>query len=75
MNEYEFIEELQKRASEQKRALSAMPLPRLYAVIVGWLGSNPWRFLIPSAIAISILLRFAVGTKYTDFILWIFRKI
>lgn len=75
MNEYEFVEELQKRASEQRRALSSMPLPRLYTIIVSWFGNNPWRLLIPSAILISLVLRLFFGSTYTDFILKVFRKI
>lgn len=75
MNEYEFIKTLQKRAKEQKHALNAMPLPQFYLTVIGWLGNHPWRFLIPLAFVISLLLRFLFGVSYTDFVLWIFRRI
>lgn len=75
MNEYEFINELQQRASEQKRALSSMPLPHLYSIIVSWFGNNPWKLLIPTAIFLSLVLRLFFGTEYTDFILKVFRKL
>lgn len=75
MNEYEFVEELQKRANEQRQALSSMPLPHLYTIVVSWFGNNPWKLLIPTAILISLILRLVLGPSYTDLVLKVFRKL
>lgn len=75
MNEYEFIQTLQKQAADQKHALSKMPMPHVYLIIVNWLGNHPWRILIPFAFLCSIVFRLIFGSEYTDFVLLIFRKL
>jgi len=75
MNEREFVSILQQRAKEQKQVLQSMPFPRFYAFVAEWLGNHPWRFLIPLAFFVSLLLRFAFGKAYPDFVLLLFRKI
>jgi len=75
MNEREFFFTLQERAREQERAMKAMPFPRFYAFVAEWFSDYPWRFLIPFALIISLLLRILLGTTYTNFILLLFRQI
>ncbi len=73
MNEREFITELQKRAKEQELVIKAMPFPKVFGAASVWLGVHPWRFLIPLAFLISIILRLIFGPFYTDFVLSILR--
>jgi hypothetical protein len=75
MKERDFIQLLQERAHEQKRALDAVPFPRVFAFVIEWLSDHPWRYLIPLAFLISLLLRGVIGHEYTNFVLWIFRSI
>ena len=75
MNEREFLLTLQDRAREQERAMKAVPFPRIFAFVIEWLSHHPWRFLIPLAFLISLILRGIVGTNYTDYILRLFRGI
>ncbi|MEK7559371.1 MAG: hypothetical protein AAB521_03625 [Patescibacteria group bacterium] len=73
MNEREFIKELQERAKEQEAIIKDMPFPKVFSTASVWLGIHPWRFVIPFAFLISIILRFFIGPSYTDFILSIFK--
>jgi hypothetical protein len=75
MKEHDFVQLLQKRASEQKRALDAVPFPKVFAFVIEWLSDHPWRYLIPLAFLISLFLRGIIGHEYTNFVLWIFRSI
>lgn len=74
MKEREFVQLLQKRASEQKKELDAVPFPKLFGFVLVWLSDHPWRFLIPLAFIVSLILRGVIGQEYTNFILWIFRN-
>ena len=69
MNESEFITELQKRAKEQELVIKAMPFPKVFGAASVWLGVHPWRFLIPLAFFISLMLRLIFGTSYVNFVL------
>lgn len=73
MNEREFITELQRRAKEQEAVIKDMPFPKVFGAASVWLGIHPWRFLIPLAFFISIILRLIFGPLYTDFVLSILR--
>lgn len=75
MNEREFLLKLQERAHEQEKVIRDMPFPHAFSAISSWLGNHPWRYLIPLAFLISLLLRGIFGTGYINFILWMFRKI
>ena len=75
MNEHEFLLKLQERAREQEKVIRDMPFPHVFSTISSWLGNHPWRYLIPLAFLISLLFRTTLGTKYTDFVLWMFRQI
>lgn len=75
MNEREFLLTLQDKAREQERAMKAVPFPKVFHFVIEWLSYHPWRFLIPLAFLVSLLLRSIFGTNYTDFILRLFRGI
>jgi hypothetical protein len=75
MNEREFILRLQKKAQEQKKLMQEVPFPKVFAFVSEWLSNHPWRYLIPLAFIISILMRASLGPDYTNFILWLFSKI
>ena len=73
MNERNFIELLQERAREQEREIKAVPFPKVFHFIITWLSNHPWRYLIPLAFVMSLLLWVLWGQKYVNFILWMFR--
>ncbi|HZE87838.1 MAG TPA: hypothetical protein VE090_06600 [Methylomirabilota bacterium] len=75
MNEREFLRKLQEKAREQERAMKSVPFPSLFSFIVAWLSHHPWRYLIPLAFIITLILRSVLGSDYTDFILRLFREI
>jgi hypothetical protein len=75
MKERDFVQLLQERAREQKKAIDAVPFPKFFAFAIMWLSDHPWRFLIPLAFIISLLLRGIIGQEYTNFVLWIFRSL
>ncbi len=75
MNEREFLIVLKARAQEQKKAMHAVPFPTVFAFVVEWLSHHPWRFLIPLAFLLSLLIRGIVGPHYTELILRLFRGI
>lgn len=74
MNEREFITILQERAHEQEKILETAPFPKVFSFVVNWLSHHPWRYLIPLAFIISLILRGVFGSSFTDYILNIFRS-
>jgi hypothetical protein len=75
MQERDFVQLLQERARAQKKELEAVPFPKLFSFVLVWLSDHPWRFLIPLAFIISLVLRGVIGHEYTNFVLGIFRSI
>lgn len=75
MKERDFVQLLQQRAREQKKAMDSVPFPKFFSFALVWLSDHPWRFLIPLAFLISLVLRGIIGTGYTNFVLWIFRSL
>lgn len=75
MQERDFIQLLQERARAQKKELDAVPYPKFFSFVLVWLSDHPWRFLIPLAFIISLVLRGIIGHGYTDFVLRIFKSI
>jgi hypothetical protein len=73
MKQRDFVAILQERARAQKKAMDAIPFPRVFAFVIEWLSDHPWRFLIPLAFLISLLLRAIIGHAYTNVVLQIFR--
>ena len=73
MKQRDFVAILQERARTQKKAMDAIPFPRVFAFVIEWFSDHPWRFLIPLAFLISLLLRGVIGYAYTDFVLKLFR--
>lgn len=70
MNEREFLQKLQAKAAEQEQAMHTIPF---FAFVAKWLSVHPWRYLIPLAFLLTLLLRGFFGSHYTDAILWLFR--
>ena len=75
MKEHDFLLILQERAREQKKAMDAVPFPKFFRFVIDWLSDHPWRFLIPLAFLISLLLRGVIGSDYTNAVLSIFRSL
>jgi len=74
MKESDFILQLKTRAKEQEKLMQSLSYPKVFWFISKWLGDHPWRYLIPLAFFISILLRVIFTTTYTDYILRIFSR-
>lgn len=72
MDEREFLELLEKRASEQEKLIKQMPLKRVFLIASLWLGSHPWRILIPAALILSLCFRWILGYRYYELVLKIF---
>jgi hypothetical protein len=75
MKQRDFVTILQERAREQKKAMDAVPFPKIFAFVIEWLSDHPWRFLIPLAFIISLALREIIGHGYTNFVLLLFRSL
>lgn len=75
MKQRDFVAILQERAREQKKAMDDVPFPKMFAFVIEWLSDHPWRFLIPLAFLISLLLRGIIGHDYTNFVLQVFRSL
>lgn len=75
MKQRDFVAILQERAQEQKKAMDAVPFPKIFAFVIEWLSDHPWRFLIPLAFLISLAFRGIIGHNYTNFVLQIFRSL
>ena len=75
MQERDFVQLLQERAREQKKAMDQVPFPKFFAFAINWLSDHPWRYLIPLAFLISLALRGIIGHTYTNFVLSLFRAI
>lgn len=75
MNEREFIKTLQKRAKEQEKLITSMPLPRIFSSVSLWLGNHPWRIIVPLALILTLVLRAIFGPSYDDVILAVFGKL
>ncbi|HVA96074.1 MAG TPA: hypothetical protein VND99_00300 [Candidatus Acidoferrales bacterium] len=73
MKERDFVQLLQERAREQKKAMDQVPFPKFFAFAIVWLSDHPWRYLIPLAFIISLVLRGIIGHEYTNFVLGLFR--
>jgi len=73
MQERDFVQLLQERAREQKKAIEQVPFPKFFAFAIVWLSDHPWRYLIPLAFIVSLVLRGIIGYEYTNFVLALFR--
>ncbi len=75
MNENEFIKTLEQRAREQEKIIKDMVFPKLFSSISIWLGTHPWRILIPLAFILTLVFHGILGKRYDEFILKIFGKL
>ncbi len=69
MNERDFLKQLEKRASEQEKIMQGVPFPRVFTTISMWLGTHPWRILIPIAFVITVFLQAMFGSSYDTVVL------
>lgn len=72
MDEHEFITLLQRRSREQHEQLEQLPFPKLFAIVTTWLSDHPWRYLIPLAFLINVLIYNFFGRHFTEFVLKLF---
>ncbi|MDE2589565.1 MAG: hypothetical protein KGL95_07865, partial [Patescibacteria group bacterium] len=69
MNERDFLRTLEKRAQEQEKIMHGVPFPETFTAISIWLGTHPWRILIPIAFVITVLLQAIFERRYDTFVL------
>ena len=69
MNERDFLQKLEKRAEEQEKIMHGVPFPEFFTTISIWLGTHPWRILIPLSFVITILFQALWGNRYDTFVL------
>jgi len=72
MNEHEFLLKLQKRAKEQEKLVNSTIFPSMFKTVTFWLGSHPWRILIPLAFIFTLIFHGIIGKPYDDLVLRIF---
>lgn len=70
--ENNFIQELEKKAKEQRKLVETQMIPDWARGIGGWLAVDPWRVLIPIACAFYIVARVVGGVQYREFVLGLF---
>lgn len=75
MNEREFLKTLETRAKEQEKIIRDMFLPKVFVSVSNWLGSHPWKILIPISFILTIIFHEILGKRYDEFILKIFGKL
>ncbi len=75
MKNPEFLNELQKRATEQQVLSKGIPFSRVFFFLSYWLGNHPWRILIPFSFLLTILFHNSLGIRYDEMILKLFGKI
>jgi hypothetical protein len=75
MNEQQFLKKLKERAQEQEKIIKGMLLPRLFTSVSFWLGSHPWKILIPLAFVLTLIFHGFLGKRYDELILKIFGKL
>lgn len=72
MKEINFIQELEKKAGEQKRLLETEILPDWAKGAGEWLVVNPWRVLVPLASIMYLVSRIMYGERLREMILALF---
>ena len=75
MEENDFLNKLQIRAREQRTIITHSPYPKVFLFVTDWLSNHPWRYLIPLAFLLSLLLRLIFGYGYINFVLWLFTRV
>lgn len=69
MNEREFLQQLEKRAIEQKNIMQGVPFPEIFTTVSVWLGKHPWRILIPIAFVLTVLLQSIFERRFDTLVL------
>lgn len=69
MNERDFLQRLEKRAQEQEKIMHGVPFPHVFTTVSIWLGTHPWRILIPIAFVITVLLQAIFEHRYDTYVL------
>lgn len=72
MDEKEFLQALNEKASEQKRITETEVLPGWAKWLGEWLAIDPWRVLMPTALILYLVMRVVVGVGFRELILAIF---
>lgn len=72
MKELNFIAELEKRASTQKKLAETELIPSWAKGVGDWLVINPWRVVVPIAVVVYLIIRAVNGVEYREFILGLF---
>lgn len=72
MKKDSILVELQKRASEQHMVLHDVPFPEIFLFVSKKLGEYPWKFFIPLAVTLTILLHLILQKSFDEWILWLF---
>lgn len=70
--EIAFLQELERRGSEERKLLHTELLPAWARGLGDWLVVNPWRVLIPLAILLYGICRLFYGAHFSELILKLF---
>lgn len=70
--EKEFLELLEKKASEEKKILATEIMPSWAKGMGEWLVVNPWRVMVPFACILYLVFRIVYGQMFREIILGIF---
>jgi hypothetical protein len=69
-----FYRELERKLAENKKlygrtsVFHAMDNP-LGRFIASYLGTNPWKVIIPASLLVSVFLRLVLGRQYSELVL------
>ena len=74
MKQNDIINSLQQRAKEQN-FLYKVPFPYMFFFLSKTIGENPWRFLIPVSLVITLVLHMLLGKFFDERILWLFGEL
>ena len=72
MGEARFIQELEKKASEQRKIVETEMLPMWARGGGEWLVVHPWRVIMPMALLAYGVWRMAYGEEVREFVLGLF---
>lgn len=72
VTEREFLQILEKKATEQRKLIKSGILPSWLSFVGEWLGVHPWRVVVPMAALVYVGLRMMGGELIREFVLGVF---
>lgn len=71
MKENSFLQELGKRAQENKKIREST----FSSFLIYSVGIHPWKYIIPISVFVTLLFTLALRQSYIDRVLWLFGSI